>query len=111
MAYGHPRLISVHSNKVTQDYQKQNHTSVAERLRPSQSTFLRVGEPHEAQGPRYMRSARRGAASCSGPYTFHNLRRSIQNTNNRLHDHTGDAPRHALEEAADAALLSAPYWL
>ena len=58
-----------------------------------------------------MTSARRRAATGSGPYTFHNLSGSIQNTDNGLHDHTGDAPRHALEEAADAALLCAPHRL
>ena len=45
------------------------------------------------------------------PIPSDDLRRSIQHTNNGLHDHTRDAPRHALEEPADAALLGAPHRL
>ena len=58
-----------------------------------------------------MRRARRRAASGSGPYTFHNLRRSIQNTNHWLHDHARDAPRHALEEATHTTFLGSPHRL
>ena len=52
-----------------------------------------------------MGSARRGAASGSCPYTFDDLRRAVQNTNNWLDHDARDAPRHALEEPTNTALL------